>query len=429
MRSVGHRLRDLPPGVGPRVAFLGAVAAVHATFWTVALIIAPGLMPMQQIVAETLSTSALVLMSANLMLSTRARVLERFLTGLDKVFVTHRTIGISVAFFISAHYLIVPKSVGWVWSKPVGYVVLPTLLLAIFIASAPRFPWRTLVPLKYQTWKLTHRFMGFVVAGAVTHSLLAHTYVRQVPLLAAWVYGFASLGLAAYLYREFLFARVGPFRTYRVERSDRVGAEITEVVLDSAASPLPREAGQFAIASFEDGPSREQHPFTMSSGAGGRIRFSIAGSGDFTRALDPRALEGSAARIEGPYGAFTASRGRAHQLWLAGGIGITPFLSMAADLDPDARVLLVWSVHDATEAVYADELARDARERPNLRVDVHPTSERGHLQIAALELDAAPSEYSVFLCGPLPMRVEMLRQLKALGVPRSEIYFEEFRLR
>ena len=117
-------------------------------------------------------------MSMNLMLSTRAGVLERWLRGLDKLFVTHRTIGLSVAVLITSHFLLVPKSVGFVWSKPFGYTAIALFLTAIFIASAPRFPWRVLVPLNYQTWKLSHRFMGILVALAVTHSLLA-SHLRE----------------------------------------------------------------------------------------------------------------------------------------------------------------------------------------------------------------------------------------------------------
>jgi predicted ferric reductase len=421
-------LKNLPPGVKPRVLLLGLVLSLHAVAWTVSLTLWPPTVPTQQAVAETLSSLALVSLSVNLMLSTRAGFVERFLTGLDKLFVTHRTIGITIAFLVTAHFLIVPKSIGYVPSKPAGYTTLPVLLLAIFLASAPRFPWRRLVPLRYQDWKTTHRFMGVIVAMAATHSLLAHTYVKTSPLLAPYVYGIVTLGLTAYLYREFLFSHLGPFHTYEIGQSQQLG-DVTEIVLASSADRLDRTAGQFAFASFECGPTREQHPFTMSSGPRDEIRFSVKASGDFTAALEATKLPGSAARIEGPYGAFVGSRGGTSQLWLAGGIGITPFLSMARDLDPDTRVLLVWSVHDAAEAIYREELEADARARPNLRLVVHPTTERGHLKVADLELEAAPAECSVFLCGPLPMRLEMLRQLRSAGFRRSEIYFEEFRLR
>ena len=421
-------MQALAPDAKARLTFLGLVLALHVAMWTIAVSLAPSLMPRQQMLAESISTFALVLASVNLMLSTRPRFLERYLTGLDKLFVTHRTIGLSVALLVTAHFLIVPKSVGYVPSKPWGYTTLAFVLVTVFAASAPRFPWRRLVPLNYQTWKLAHRFNGMIVAMAATHSLFAHTYVRQVPVLAGYVYGVAALGLMAWLYRELLFPLTGPFSTFDVAQSKVLGGAVTEVTLAASSGSAIRDAGQFLFASFSGGPSREQHPFTVSSGTANDIRFSIAASGDFTSQL-AGVPEGSTVRVEGPYGGFDYRRGLPHQLWLAGGIGITPFLSMAADLDHATRVLLVWSVREQREAYYRDELAAVARAKPNLRFELHPTSELGHLAVAALSLNAEPGEYSAFLCGPVPMRREFIAQLLSLGVPRKEIYFEEFRLR
>ncbi len=129
-------------------------------------------------------------------------------------------------------------------------------------------------------------------------------------------------------------------------------------------------------SSFSDGPSREQHPFTISSGSHSDLRFSIKASGDFTKALLAGVPVGSAARIEGPYGAFDYRRGRPHQLWLAGGIGITPFLSMAEDLDAETDVLLVWSVRDEREAIYLERalssLRREGESQPGRAFNLRP---------------------------------------------------------
>ena len=391
--------------------------------------IEPTHIPQRQLIAERFSTFAIVFAALNLMLSTRAGFLERWLRGLDKLFVTHRTIGLSVAFLVTAHFLLVPKSVGFVWSKPLGYATLALLLTAIFVASAPRFPWRRLVPLNYQTWKFSHRFMGALVALAVAHSLSAHTYVKTAPPLAAYVYGIAALGLAAWLYREFAFRYVGPFHVYDVSASRLLGRGVIEVMLDSSSSRLARSSGQFACVTFDSGPTREQHPFTISSGAGHSVRFSIKGSGDFTNALLSGVPDGSQLRIEGPYGAFVNDGAAQHQLWLAGGIGITPFLSMAEDLDDQVHVLLVWSVHDEQEAIYRRSLLRVAEEKPNLSVLVHSTSEHGHLDATTLDLEVEPGGYAAFICGPVPMRQALVRQLRSMGVARGRIHFEEFRLR
>jgi predicted ferric reductase len=368
-------------------------------------------------------------LSTNLVLSTRAPALERGLRGLDKLYVTHRTIGLGVAALVITHFLLVPKSFGYVASKPWGYTTITLLLLMILVASAPRFPWNRLVPLRYQTWKLTHRFNGVLLAMAVTHSLFAHTYVKQSPLLVTYVYGVAAVGLLAWLYKELMFRSFGPFHSCTVAASQPLGGKILEIVLTEPVPKLNRSAGQFAFAAFDAGPTRESHPFTISSGTTADLRFSIKASGDFTAQIQPGVREGSTVVIEGPYGAFDYRHGRRRQLWLAGGIGITPFLAMADDLDAATSVVLIWSVHDAEEAVYEPALERLCAEKPNLDFRLHPTAQRGHVDVGTLILDAPLAEYSVFICGPVPMRKAIVRGLASLGVPRSEVFFEEFRLR
>jgi predicted ferric reductase len=396
--------------------------------WSLSLVLWPTLIPAWQLIAEGFSSLAIVFMSTNLVLSTRARALERTLRGLDRLYVTHRTIGLTVALLVTTHLLLVPKSVGYVASKPWGYTTISLVLFMIFVASAPRFPWSRFVPLRYQTWKSTHRFNGLLVAAAVTHSLLAHTYVKQSALLVVYVYGVATLGLLAWLYKELAFRRFGPFHSYMVATSRSLGAEVLEVVLVSS-STVSRAAGQFAFASFEKGPSREQHPFTISSAATSPLRLSIKASGDFTAQLQSGLPQGSRVRIEGPYGAFDYRRGGPRQLWIAGGIGITPFLAMADDLDAETSVVLVWSVHDRAEAVYQNSLSRLCAEKPNFDFRLHATSEQGHLDVSMLGLEVPLADHSVFVCGPVTMRKALIRRLSSLGVHRNQVFFEEFRLR
>lgn len=411
-----------------RLALVALIVLAQVIAWTAALSSNPLYVPSQQVAAETLSTTAIILLSVNLVLATRARFLERGLQGLDKLYVTHRTFGISVALIVCAHFLIVPKSVGYVPSKPVGYTTMILILLTVFIASAPRSPWRGLVPLKYQTWKALHRLNGLLLTLAVIHSSLANTYVSHVPALSVYVYGVAMVGLAAWAYRETPATRRASRTRFAVSSARNPGADITEIVV--GPRDLDRTPGQFAILTLAAGPTREDHPFTISSRSSEPPRFSIGASGDYTSALlmnPPPA--GSTALVEGPYGAFDFRRGTPHQLWVAGGIGITPFLAMAPSVDEPFRVSLVWSVHDRAEAAYASELEAVAAANPHMRSRLHVTSEAGHLQLDPALLDAPASELSVFICGPLPMRKAMLEQAEALGVRRSRTFYEEFRLR
>lgn len=94
------------------------------------------------------------------------------------------------------------------------------------------------------------------------------------------------------------------------------------------------EPGKFAFISVRDSPRlrAEQHPFSISSGPVGRqLRFSYKAIGDYIIALGD-AAKGWHVRVYGPFGQFTLHQlGEFRRLvWIAGGIGITPFPSMLA---------------------------------------------------------------------------------------------------
>lgn len=408
---------------------LGVTFAVNALLWGLALAASPVRWPAQHVAAEFLSTSALLIMSTNLLLVTRAKPFEDAFGGLDKMFSSHRLNGLTAVTLLSAHFLLMPKSPGWIPAKLVAYPTLTFLLIAVFIAIAPRAPWKRLVPLPYQDWKLAHRTQGLLVAAGVTHSLLAHPYVLSLPVMRVWVYGVASAGLAAYVFREtFEPARLQRHR-YTVGEPVHVAGDVLEIPLEPAALPIEHAPGQFAFVRFEGGPSREQHPFTISMPpAGGRLRFSVKASGDFTRALQDHLTAGSPARIEGPYGRFDHRTGGRRQLWLAGGIGITPFLAFLPAVDEGRDVRLVWTVHSPEDAIYLDEIDRALESHPNVAFTVHATATAGRLALADLGLET-PADLSVYLCGPVPMRDAFLTQLAELGVPRAHIHYEEFSLR
>jgi predicted ferric reductase len=271
--------------------------------------------------------------------------------------------------------------------------------------------------------------MGIFVAAATLHSLLVPTLVRAIPLLAWWVYGIVTVGLGAYVYRETWFRVWARRHIYHVVRATHMGADVLEIDLDPLRAPILHRAGQFAFVSFADGPSRERHPFTISAApSGGPLRFSVKASGDYTKALNEGLPEGSSASVEGPYGRFDFTTGHRRQLWVAGGIGITPFLAFLPTVDTERDVELVWSVHSRAEATYLPEVETDIRKHPNVRLTLWPSDERGHLNLANLGVER-PGELSVYLCGPVAMRGAVLGQLDALGIPRERVHYEEFTLR
>ena len=113
-------------------------------------------------------------------------------------------------------------------------------------------------------------------------------------------------------------------------------------------------------------------PTATGQGQGHRgLRFGPAVH-DRTVDLDlPSLFEFDAKPLEGPFGAFLYLQAPStRQVWVAGGIGITPFLSMARDLDRNERknfdIELYYSVRNVTEAAFLEELQDIERDATRL---------------------------------------------------------------
>jgi predicted ferric reductase len=173
----------------------------------------------------------------------------------------------------------------------------------------------------------------------------------------------------------------------------------------------------------------EEHPYTLSSAPEeSALRIVVKDAGDATAALQKVSLE-SKALIEGPYGGFLKP-GEEGQLWIAGGIGLTPFLSRARSLvhaRRSADIDLIYCAQDEARAYFRPELEELATKIPGFRVHVHYFYREGPLSVDFISArcpDYAARE--VYLCGP-PLMIEIVRSdLVKHRVPRSRIHSEDF---
>jgi mono/diheme cytochrome c family protein len=151
--------------------------------------------------------------------------------------------------------------------------------------------------------------------------------------------------------------------------------------------------------------------------------------GDYTHALRRLLDEGAEAIVEGPFGSFSnAGLSQPRQIWAAGGIGVTPFLSFARSLGDDVGppVHFYYCVERPDEAHFLDELRAVASRRGGFEITVVSRDRDGFLTAdrLAAENDLAASD--VLICGP-PAMIENLRaQLVARGLPERQFHAEEF---
>lgn len=86
--------------------------------------------------------------------------------------------------------------------------------------------------------------------------------------------------------------------------------------------------------------------------------MTIKASGDYTDRLVESLRPGVPARIAGPFGGFTYETGGHEQIWIAGGIGVTPFISWLRSLEGsfDRDVDFYYSVRGPSDAVYREDV-------------------------------------------------------------------------
>ena len=153
--------------------------------------------------------------------------------------------------------------------------------------------------------------------------------------------------------------------------------------------------------------------------------------GPFTRRL-AKLQKGAPLIVRGPYGTFAEEMATCRQaVWIAGGIGITPFLSMAKALSPIAQVTMYFCARAMPDPVLTAPFARIARERPEQFVwRTCTTATAGHLRAKAiLEETATSPQTRFFLCGPQAMMEGLTADLIAHGIARKRIIYEDFAFR
>ena len=211
----------------------------------------------------------------------------------------------------------------------------------------------------YQRWKRVHRLAGPAVLLALVH---AWQYGRTLPGEAdKWLWLVLAALVGAVAWRFVFSRRIGRLR-YEVARVIGVANNLVELVLEPAGRRrLEYEAGQFVYSRSTAvyRPVRRGTPLTLSSSPDeDRLRIAIKDLGDASRAIQT-IRPGSRVTIEGPYGDFFPEREPEKQLWIAGGIGITPFLARARHLARRGRaadIRLVYCVQDEARARFLDEL-------------------------------------------------------------------------
>lgn len=369
--------------------------------------------------------------------------------GIDIIYYFHRYLGGMALVLVLAHPALAiadnPAVAGWLnpFDAPphmtAGLASVGALVVLV-VASA----WRRRLRIGYEAWRITHVLLAVAAVGLAFVHMDGVRYYLGDP----WTYRLWQVVAGSCLAAVVFVRLIRPWqltrRPYRVTSvTPERGSAWTVAVEPDGHAGLTFEPGQFAWLTIGGSPfAMREHPFSFSSSpapGGGPLEFTIKALGDFTRTIGS-IPPGMRAFVDGPYGAFTIDRHHGPGVvFIAGGIGIAPILSMLKALADrgDARPVLLFYAYSQWERMTGRETIESLRARLSLTVvyivnEPTPewTGERGWVTqaILARHLPAGYEARAYFVCGPEAMTLTTQRLLHELGVPLTQVHSELFDL-
>ena len=408
--------------------------------------------PTSAYVGQLIGAVSILLLSAALVLISSLPWVEEWFDGIDRAAIWHRRMAIAGLVLLAAHVPLSSSPIQSRWGGQLGAIGAVGMVGLAMWAILPR--WQSVVPrplrgsikvLKdapvirevrkvfggYDRWRQVHRLTGLFVAAAFVHGLLDGSPFPTSPLLR-WSYVvIGGIGIAFYVYRELLARFFRSLHDYEVDQITSAGEGLVEIALRPLGRPVSFVPGQFALVYIEAKDGWHRHPFTIASAPTERVvRVTVKALGDYTSSLGNLLEPGMPAVIGGPHGRFNHAKGTRDQVWIAGGVGIAPFLSWMralADHPPPGNVDLYYAFTGGP-APFAGELNAIGSTTDSVRVHLVDSAVDGRLTAERIitAATAEPANLSAFLCGPEAMLRDLQVGLRQRGVQSRHIHREYF---
>ncbi len=387
-----------------------------------------------------------------LIISARIRYFDSIF-GHDRVLVFHGYLALAAMSAAVAHYVFksiysfdttLQTGLGVLGFYLFATIIVLTLLFMVDTLSE-RMGWlktlRTAVKeklhLDYSKLKIFHNFTSLAAVFIALHVLMASSTQENLARMLV-MGGWALVAVSFFLYHKFIRTIVAHYRSLSVTKVTPLTSSIVEISMKGSKRAMFR-AGQFGYFRLKDeGVGSEEHPFTISSPPGDDgLVITVKNLGDYTAKLHAVQV-GTRVLFDGPYGVFTPKQSGKHHLFIAGGIGITPFLSIITEWERAGiqnPSTLIWSTRTEQEMTHREFFEKIGRQHSLFRfipivtrpesVDAVGGRVTGELLDSAVKgLDLGC--IAVYFCGPEKMRVSVTKELCRIGIPGKNIHFEKF---
>lgn len=285
----------------------------------------------------------------------------------------------------------------------------------------------------FRAWKYLHYFAYISLPFALLHVPDLGSQYMSNNLVK--VYFWDIVGLLAL----FTLFRIGGWlnldrKTYTIASHTRLTQQDYMYSLTPKHKNwLTPEPGQYVY--IKQGIISEDHPFSLTyfDRATGTLFLTYRVFGSYTKFLTTL-MPGKKVSLMGPFGSFTTDlqpESNEPVVYLAGGVGITPFAQRIVD-ENSRRVQLLFAANRTHESAvlvpYLKQILGNrliaiySREKP-----LDQTEEYGHISDQMLlRHTGTPQLFKYYMCGPQAFVDECKRVLKSMGVPDEQVHEEQF---
>jgi predicted ferric reductase len=368
--------------------------------------------------------------------------------GEDVIYHFHRQISLLAIGLVVAHPLILfavrPELIALLnfiqapWRARFAALSVYSLIALVVMAL-----WRVKLKIRYETWHLTHILLAIIAVTAGLLHMVGWSFYLTDSRKRALRIGLTVFWIGLLLYVRIAKPLLMLRRPYRVSEVRKERGDTSTLVMQPDGHPGFRfTPGQFAWLTVYGSPFKiTGHPFSFSSSAAvtdGRVEMTIRNLGDFTSEIY-KVPVGKRVYLDGPYGAFTIGHPADMHVLIAGGIGITPMMSMIrtlADRRDPRPIILLYGSENWESITFREELEAlkdDARlDLTVIHVLTNPsddwTGERGFITAEVFKRHLPPpyADHEYFICGPNVMMDAIEKTLGEIHVPLSKYHSERY---
>ncbi|MEX0847006.1 MAG: ferric reductase-like transmembrane domain-containing protein [Ilumatobacteraceae bacterium] len=373
-------------------------------------------------------------MAWSFVLALRWRLFEPLFGGLDRMYRVHRSLAVVVLAGMWLHTQQVDELLAGIRgasrdtadaAEDLAGLAETLLYILIGISVLRMLPWRI--------WRLGHKLLGIPFLFASWHFFTAEKPHANTSIWGWWFTIAMLTGAVAWLWRVIVLDMVRRGTPYTLTSVVHTPGTTTLELTPAGSRGIRHRAGQFAFVKLLGPGLAEPHPFSIASSPDETaLRFHVRDLGDWTMRMREGAQVGDRVMVDGPYGRFMPlpSQPRA-TVWIAGGIGITPFISAAQETPAGAAHPpdLFYAARCEADAIGLDELRR-ADDEGRIRLHVHASADANRLTEQTLHDhfgDGGLAGAYVAICGPDRLIHDMVHAARSLGA--TDVHHEDFDLR